>query len=131
MTRNKFYEDRDLFHSSDMSEAEDSVDPTVADLKLEDLETVTTLGVGGFGRVELVRSKRKSSQVFALKSCAKIFVRSTRQEQHINNERVVQRMASKHQFVIKLYRTFKDEQNVYFLMEAALGGELWTLLRHR
>ncbi|CAG2121403.1 unnamed protein product, partial [Medioppia subpectinata] len=66
-----------------------------------------------------------------LKSCAKAFVRSTRQEQHINNERIVQRVASRHQFVVKLYRTFKDDQSVYFLLEAALGGELWTLLRHR
>ena len=120
-----------MFHSLDLTEAEENVDPTVADITLDDLESVTTLGIGGFGRVELVRSKRNVNNVFALKSCSKAFVRSTRQEQHINNERVVQRIASKHQFVVKLYRTFKDDFNVYFLMEAALGGELWTLLRHR
>ncbi|CAG2171805.1 unnamed protein product, partial [Oppiella nova] len=127
----KYYEDRDVFHCLENSESDDCVDPSVADLKLDDLDSVTTLGVGGFGKVDLVRVKHNRSLVFALKSCSKAFVRSTRQEQHINNERIVQRVASKHQFVIKLYRTFKDDHNVYFLLEAALGGELWTLLRHR
>lgn len=112
-------------------------DPFIAGLTLGDMEVVSTLGVGGFGKVELVRVKNhkhlvnNSTKVYALKSCAKKFIRSTAQEDHINNERVVQLMASKHQFIIKLWRTFKDDHHVYFLMEAALGGELWTMLRHR
>ena len=34
----------------------DSVDLEFASTRLEDLEVVTTLGMGGFGRVELVRT---------------------------------------------------------------------------
>ncbi len=117
--------------SLECSESEEPIDPSVAEIKLEDLEVVVTLGVGGFGRVDLVRNKRNVNQIYALKSCSKSFIKSTRQEQHINNERIVHRIACKHQFVIKLFRTFKDDYSVYFLMEAALGGELWTLLRHR
>ncbi len=30
-----------------------------------------------------------------------------------------------------MYRTFKDNKYVYMLLEACLGGEIWSLLRDR
>lgn len=31
----------------------------------------------------------------------------------------------------RMYRTFKDNKYVYMLLEACLGGEIWSLLRDR
>ena len=82
--------------------------------------------------VNLVRAKSDPTRVFALKRCSKEFVRASHQEQHIINEKLVmQRVSGRHQFLIQLHRTFRDEKNVYFLMETALGGELWSVLRQR
>lgn len=107
-------------------------DPFFYRLTLDDLEHICQLGMGGFGIVHLVKSKSSPNRVFALKKCSKEFVRASHQEQHIINEKLVmQRVSGKHQFVVQLFRTFRDDKSVYFLMETALGGELWTVLRQR
>ncbi len=33
-----------------------------------------------------------------------------------------------HSFILKLYRTFTDENQLYMLLELVQGGELWSLL---
>lgn len=110
----------------------DRSDPFFARLSLSELEHLTQLGMGGFGIVNLVRAKNYHDRVFVLKRCAKDFVRASHQQQHIVNEKLVmQRVSGRHQFIIQLYRTFRDDRNVYFLMEASLGGELWTVLRQK
>ncbi|KAM7052782.1 cGMP-dependent protein kinase 2 [Acridotheres tristis] len=95
----------------------------------QNLEVVTTLGVGGFGRVELVKVKNEN-MAFAMKCIKKKHVVDTKQQEHIYSEKkILEQICSP--FVVKLYRTFKDNKYVYMLLEACLGGELWSLLRDR
>ncbi|XP_043552140.1 cGMP-dependent protein kinase 2 isoform X2 [Chiloscyllium plagiosum] len=52
------------------------------------LEIITTLGVGGFGRVELVKMKNEDV-TFAVKCIKKKYIVDTRQQEHIHSEKKI------------------------------------------
>lgn len=62
-----------------------------------------------FGRVELVQYKKKKNLVFSLKYLKKIEVVHMQQEKHVYNEKVIQ-MNCKSPFIVRLYRTYKDNK---------------------
>ncbi|KAI6239583.1 CGMP-dependent protein kinase [Aphelenchoides fujianensis] len=100
----------------------------VDDVQLEDLKTVATLGLGGFGRVNLVKHF-DTEKVYALKILNKAHVREMNQQEHVLNERNIL-ISCRCDFIVRCYKTFKDAERLYMLMEYCPGGEVWTMLRN-
>ncbi|XP_062343988.1 cAMP-dependent protein kinase catalytic subunit PRKX isoform X2 [Cinclus cinclus] len=96
--------------------------------KLEDLETLATVGTGTFGRVHLVKEKM-AKRYFALKVMSIPDVIRLKQEQHVHNEKSVLKEVN-HPFLIRLFWTNHDERFLYMLMEYVPGGELFSYLRN-
>lgn len=101
---------------------------------LEELlrNTVGVLGSGAFGTVTLVVDT-KNGKSYALKAVKKCQIVKMRQQKHVKIEMKVMRQLAtyKSPFLANLVQTYKDKLRVYYLLEACLGGELFTILRKR
>eukprot|EP00917_Polyrhabdina_sp_WS-2016_P013079 GHVP01028777.1.p1 GENE.GHVP01028777.1~~GHVP01028777.1.p1 ORF type:complete len:610 (-),score=74.46 GHVP01028777.1:71-1900(-) len=97
------------------------------DVKFEDLITVRMVGRGTFGTVNLVKH-RKTGTRFALKCVSRRSVIQLHQQEHIRLEREIL-AENDHPLIIRLVRTFRNYQNLYFLTELVTGGELYEAIR--
>lgn len=88
------------------------------------LKQLGLLGCGGFGAVELVQHV-DTGDTYALKALSKGFVVKSGMQTSVMSEKNVQLMCDS-PFIIKLYETYSGTQNLYFLLELALGGELYA-----
>lgn len=92
-------------------------------------ENITTLGVGAFGEVALVRKKDVGS-LYAMKTLKKANVIKRNQVAHVKAERDILAEAD-NEWVVKLYYSFQDRYNLYFVMDYVPGGDLMGLLIRR
>jgi serine/threonine-protein kinase LATS1/2 len=89
-------------------------------------ESISTLGVGAFGKVALVR-KRDTGHLYAMKTLRKCDVLKRNQVAHVKAERDILAEAD-NEWVVKLYYSFQDTENLYFVMDYIPGGDMMSLL---
>jgi cGMP-dependent protein kinase len=99
----------------------------VANLNLEHLIFVKKLGEGQFGDVLLV-SDPAGTNVYALKVVLKNKIVEHMIERHVVNEKKVLEELN-FPFIMKLFKTFKDDKAVYFLTSFIRGMEMFDMIR--
>jgi CRP-like cAMP-binding protein len=90
----------------------------------KDLVRIGLLGCGGFGTVELFEHKG-TNDTYALKALSKGYICKTGMKESVMNEKNILIMTNC-PFIIKLHETYNGTQSLYFLLEPALGGELYA-----
>eukprot|EP01087_Luapelamoeba_hula_P001133 TRINITY_DN1087_c0_g1_i1.p1 TRINITY_DN1087_c0_g1~~TRINITY_DN1087_c0_g1_i1.p1 ORF type:complete len:332 (-),score=57.99 TRINITY_DN1087_c0_g1_i1:67-1062(-) len=96
-------------------------------VQVTDFDKIRTLGTGTFGRVHLVKHK-ETGDFYALKVLKKLEVVRLKQVEHVKSEKQILASIS-FPFIVRLFKTFQDEANLYMLMEYAMGGEVFGHLR--
>ncbi|QRV94769.1 Serine/threonine-protein kinase [Ceratobasidium sp. AG-Ba] len=97
---------------------------------IDDFEMMRVLGKGCAGKVLLVRH-RSSTDLYALKAITKRHVLAHQELQHtLTEQAVLKRMAreSRDPFVVKLWWSFHDKENLFLVMDFHPGGDLATQL---
>ncbi|SCU87522.1 LADA_0E04500g1_1 [Lachancea dasiensis] len=94
---------------------------------LKDFHILRTLGTGSFGRVHLVRSNH-NGRFYAMKVLKKKTIVKLKQVEHTNDERRMLAVVT-HPFIIRMWGTFQDSEQVFMIMDYIEGGELFSLLR--
>ncbi|XP_046339333.1 cAMP-dependent protein kinase catalytic subunit alpha isoform X1 [Haliotis rufescens] len=101
--------------------------PAVANACLDDFDRIKTLGTGSFGRVMLVQHKATRNYL-AMKILDKQKVVKLKQVEHTLNEKKILN-AIDFPFLVKLEYSFKDNTNLYMVLEFVSGGEMFSHLR--
>jgi len=106
---------------------------------LSEIALRDTLGQGTFGRVRLAHSDdaRKGAEAvglphagyFAIKILKKSEIIRLKQLDHVSSERELLLNKTNHPFIVNAYHTYKDERNLYMILEYVPGGELLSIAR--
>lgn len=94
-------------------------------ISMRDLQTVATLGSGAFGQVMLVRY---GGAHHALKALTKSQIVAVGLTEHVKREKVIMAECDC-PFMVNLIGSFQDDEHIYMMMEAIMGGEFFSYLQ--
>ncbi|CCF60605.1 hypothetical protein KAFR_0K02490 [Kazachstania africana CBS 2517] len=88
------------------------------------------LGHGSYSTVYKAIDKRNANKVYAIKVCSKAHIIQESKVKYVTIEKNTLNLLAKakHPGIVKLYYTFHDQENLYFVLDFAAGGELLSLL---
>jgi serine/threonine-protein kinase LATS1/2 len=92
-------------------------------------QVIRTIGHGAFGEVSLVKRVATNS-VYAMKTLRKKDDLMRNQVAHVKAERDILSEAD-NEWVVKLWYSFQDNENLYFVMDYIQGGDLMFLLQKK
>jgi cGMP-dependent protein kinase len=92
-------------------------------VQLSDLQVCRRLGSGSFGSVFLTKHKNREVY-YALKTVPRVKIDYSKMYNHILREKNIL-LQLDHCFIIKLVKTFKDKERLYFLTEDVAGDDLY------
>ncbi len=95
-------------------------------LKVEDFEMIKSLGNGSFGKVILAKQVQ-TQKYFALKVLDKMSVVKSKQVDHTLNEKKILSCVN-FTFIASFSSSFKDNANLFILLEFVPGGEMFKHL---
>lgn len=96
---------------------------------INDFEIIKPVSKGAFGSVHLARRK-DSDKIYALKSMKKSDVMHKNMMEQVVIERDALAISSKSSFVVQLYYSFQNKENIFLVMEYMIGGDLKSLLHN-
>ena len=91
-----------------------------------DFEAIKVIGKGAFGEVRLVQ-KVDTGHIYAMKVLRKSEMVEKEQVAHVRAERDIL-VEVDHTWVVKMFYSFQDSENLYLVMEFLAGGDVMTLL---
>jgi len=97
-----------------------------AKLGVDDFEPLKVIGKGAFGEVRLVQ-KIDNGHIYAMKVLRKSDMVEKEQVAHVRAERDIL-VEVDHTWVVKMFYSFQDPENLYLVMEFLAGGDVMTLL---
>lgn len=92
-------------------------------INYSDLKRIGLLGCGGFGAVTLEEHK-KTGKTYALKTISKGYILRMRMQDGVKREKQILFKCNS-DFIVRIYATFNLEDYLCFLLEPAMGGELF------
>jgi cGMP-dependent protein kinase len=96
-------------------------------VQLNDLIFYDVLGSGNYGTVSLVKNK-KNNYYYAIKNISNKQILYSQIHENLLLERSIL-LQIDHPFIVKLVKSLKDQNYVYFLMDYIKGKELFDVIR--